>query len=189
METIGVTLTGTRPLLMHADTYANPLHPLTKAHKELTVKRKKTDDDYEVIAKSEWRGALYYDDTEGPYLPGINIESALVAGGKLLRLGAQLKRSVEVVHEIHPLRYSGPRSVEALWDAGYYDVRSVKVGTSRVMRCRPLFREWAVGVQIAYNPESINAAEVLQCLVSAGEYCGIGDYRPKFGRFSAEVAA
>jgi len=189
METIDVTLTGTRPLLMHSDVYANPLDPRTIAHKEVTLKKKKTDDDHRFIMRSEWRGALYYDDTEGPYIPGINIESALVAGGKLLRLGAQLKRSIEVVHEIHPLRYSGPRSVEALWDAGYYDVRSVKVNTNRVQRCRPLFREWAVEVQIAYNPESIDAAEVLQCLVSAGEYCGIGDYRPKFGRFSAEVAA
>ena len=37
---------------MHSDKFANPLHPATKAHKALTGKRKKTDDDHEAIAKS-----------------------------------------------------------------------------------------------------------------------------------------
>ena len=58
MEIITVKLTGTRPLLMHADVFADPLNPLTKAHKALTSKRKNTDDDHEAIAKSEWRARL-----------------------------------------------------------------------------------------------------------------------------------
>lgn len=103
MEILKVRLTGTRPLLMHADTYADPLNPLTKAHKLLTSKRKKTEEDHEVIAKSEWRGGLYFADDIGPFVPGVNIESALVAGGKLSKLGTQLKRSIEVMDDRCPL--------------------------------------------------------------------------------------
>ena len=186
LNTIRLKITGTRPLLMHSDKFANPLDPLTKAHKELTSKRKKTDEDHEAIAKSEWMGGLYIDEA-GPYLPGVNIESCLVAGGKLSKLGTQLKRSVEVLDEKCHLIYEGPRTAAGLWAARFYDARSVKVQTARLMRYRPLFRDWACVVEISYDPESINREQVIKCLEDGGQYCGVGDYRPKFGRFTVEV--
>lgn len=186
MQTIRVKLTGKRPLIMHADKFADPLNPLTKAHKELTAKRKKTDEDHEAIAKSEWLGGLYIDE-KGPYLPGVNIESCLVAGGKLSKLGTQLKRSVEIMDEKCHLEYDGPKNPEKLWEAGFYDARSVKVQQARLMRYRPIFTKWSCYVEIAFDEESINREQVLKCLEDGGQYCGVGDYRPKFGRFSVEV--
>ncbi|MBK3444142.1 hypothetical protein [Pseudomonas lactis] len=187
MQTLKVKIIGARPLLHHSDKFADPLNPMTKAHKELNAKRKKTDEDFELIAKSEWRGGLYFDEDIGPYLPGVNIEAALIAGGKLSKLGAQLKRSVEIMDTRCPIIYKGPRTIEGLWDAAFYDARSVKVGTSRFIRYRPLFREWSTICEIAYDQESIDRAQVLKCLEDAGQYCGVGDYRPKFGRFTVEV--
>jgi hypothetical protein len=186
METIKVKLTGTRPFLMHADIFADPLNPLTKAHKSLTGKRKKTDDDHEAIAKSEWRGGMYFDEALGPYVPGVNIEASMIAGGKLSKLGAQLKRSAEIMSDKCKLEYEGPRTVEALWSKGFYDARSVKLSTARLMRYRPIFRKWSLVCEVAYNPEAMDRADILRCLRDAGEYCGIGDYRPKFGRFAVE---
>lgn len=186
LNTIKVRITGTRPLLMHSDKFADPLNPLTKAHKELTGKRKKTDEDHEAIAKSEWLGGLYLD-KDGPYIPGVNIEAALIGGGKLSKLGTQLKRSVEVMDEKCHLEYDGPRAAESLWDAGFYDARSVKVQSARITRYRPLFRQWACVAEIAYDADSINREQVISCLNDGGQYCGIGDYRPKFGRFTVEV--
>jgi len=186
METINVQITGRRPLLMHSDKFADPLNPLTKAHKELTGKRKKTDDDHEAIAKSEWLGGLYIDD-KGPYLPGVNIESCLVSGGKLSKLGAQLKRSVEVMDEKCYLQYDGPKTPEGLWNKGFYDARSVKVQQARLIRYRPMFKSWSCFAEIAFDPESIDRAQIIKCLEDGGQYCGVGDYRPKFGRFSVEV--
>lgn len=187
MHTISVNLVGSRPLLMHADVFADPLNPLTKAHKVLTGKRKKTDDDHEAIAKSEWRGGLYFDESLGPFIPGVNIEACLVAGAKLSKLGTQLKRSVEVMEERCRLVYEGPRTVQGLWDRRFYDARSVKVGQARLMRYRPVFRHWRVECSIAFDPESIDREQIINCLKDGGQYCGIGDYRPKFGRFSVEV--
>ena len=188
METIKLKITGARPLLMHADVFADPLNPLTKAHKVLTGKRKKTDDDYEAIAKSEWRGGMYFADDIGPYIPGVMLEAAMISGGKLSKLGAQLKRSAEILNDRCRLEYEGPRKIEALWSKGFYDARSVKVSTSRLMRYRPIFKIWATEVEVAYDPESIDRADIVKCLKDAGQYCGIGDYRPKFGRFDVGVA-
>lgn len=187
METIKLKITGARPLLMHADVFADPLNPLTKAHKALTGKRKKTDDDHEAIAKSEWRGGMYFDDALGPYIPGVMLQAALIAGGKLSKLGAQLKRSAEVLDDMCRLEYDGPRKIEALWSKGFYDARSVKVGTSRVMRYRPIFSGWHVVCEVGFDPESIDRADIIRSMQDAGQYCGIGDYRPKFGRFKVEV--
>ena len=187
METIKLKITGTRPLLMHADIFADPLNPLTKAHKAITGKRKKTDDDHEAIARSEWRGGMYFDDDVGPYIPGVMLEAAMISGGKLSKLGAQLKRSVEVINDRCKLEYDGPRKVEGLWSKGFYDARSVKVSTSRIMRYRPIFRAWSAECEVAFDPESIDRSDVVKCFIDAGQYCGIGDYRPKFGRFAVEV--
>lgn len=185
MQTIQFKITGTRPLLMNSDRMADPLNPLTKAHKVLTSKRKKTDDDYEEIARSEFVGAMYIDDN-GPYIPGINIEASMIAGGKLSKLGTQLKRSVEVITDKCHLSYDGPREIEAMWDAGMYDSRSVKVGQAKLIRYRPLFREWSFTCEVVYDETSIDREQIIQCMVDAGKYCGVGDYRPKFGRFSVE---
>lgn len=187
MEILKVKLTGTRPLLMHADIFADPLNPLTKAHKVLTSKRKKSDEDHDLIARSEWRGGMYFDDVLGPYMPGVNIEAAMIAGGKLSKLGTQLKRSVEVVDERCKLEYTGPRTVEKLWNARFYDARSVKIQSARLTRYRPLFKEWTATCEIMFDQETIDRAQVLKCLTDGGMYCGVGDFRPKFGRFSVEV--
>jgi hypothetical protein len=55
------------------------------------------------------------------------------------------------------------------------------------MRYRPMFRKWAASCEIAYDPESINRDQIIKCFEDGGTYCGVGDYRPKFGRFSVEV--
>jgi|TARA_R100000084_G_scaffold97923_2_gene51963 hypothetical protein len=186
MEIIKVRITGNRPLLMHSDKFADPLHPATKAHKELTGKRKKTDEDHEAIAKSEWAGGMYRTDDLGPCIPDKVIEGALYESAKLRRLGKVFKRAIEVVEPEAAVEYKGPRDLEGMWAAGMYDARSVKVTTSRLMRYRPIFKQWACQFTIMYDPALINRSEVKQMLEEAGMYCGIGDYRPKFGRFDVE---
>ena len=187
MQTIKFRVTGTKPLLMHSDKFADPLNPMTKAHKELTSKRKKVDDDHEAIAKSEWLGGMYYDEGMGPYLPGVMLDAVIVSGAKLSKLGTHVKRSVEVMDFKVPLIYKGPRTREGLWDARFYDARSVKVQTARLMRYRPMFMEWAAEFDVVFDEEVINREQVIKCLVDGGLYSGIGDYRPKFGRFNVGV--
>ncbi len=187
MEKIKVRITGTRPILLHSSIGSDPLNQLTKNHKKLTSKRKKTDEDHEQIAKSEWTMALYYDEKIGPYLPGVNIEASIIAGAKLKKLGKTIQRGVEVLTDECKLEYSGPRDPEKLWNAGFYDARTVKVQQARLVRYRHIFNNWSCAVEILFDEEIINKDELVTCIVDAGLYCGIGDFRPKFGRFEVEV--
>jgi len=67
MEILKLNIIGTSPLMMHSDKFANPLAPETKAHKSLTAKRKKTDEDHLAIAKSEFMSGAYYSEKSGIY--------------------------------------------------------------------------------------------------------------------------
>ncbi|MGB1100682.1 MAG: hypothetical protein ACPGYS_07215, partial [Flavobacteriales bacterium] len=67
------------------------------------------------------------------------------------------------------------------------DIRGVKVGMARTMRCRPIFRQWSIDVDVKYNPDLIDRSDVLKSMCDAGQQCGLGDFRPKFGRFEVEV--
>ncbi|MGP1609293.1 MAG: hypothetical protein ACTS5G_01205 [Burkholderiales bacterium] len=188
MRQIKVTIKGISPLLMHSDRLANPLDPATKAHKELTGKRKKTDADHEAIAKSQWHGAIYHDKEQGPYIPAQNLDATLQEAAKLQKLGKKFKQAVMVVEDMIPLRYKGPRDREGLFAAGFVDVRGVRVGMSKVMGCRPKFNEWGASFTVAYNEDVLNQEEVVKAIHDAGALVGVCDFRPRFGKFSAEVA-
>lgn len=188
MQQICIRAKGVSPLLMHSDRFANPLDPMTKAHKELTGKRKKTDDDHEAIAKSEWFGSLYLDPDIGPFIPGQNVESCIVAGAKLQKLGTACKRGLSVLEDKIKVEYTGTRDPEKLYDKKeFVDIRSVKVGTAKIMRCRPKFNQWSVQFTVLLNETILDAQEVVKAIEDAGLMCGLGDYRPRFGKFDVEV--
>lgn len=187
MQQITVTITGKAPLLMHSDRFANPLDPATKAHKELTGKRKKTDADHEAIARSEFMGSLYHDDAIGPYIPGQNIDAALQDAAKLQKLGKRFKQAVMVIENEVPLQYKGPRDREGLFAGGFLDVRGVKVAMAKLMRCRPKFNQWSAEFTIAFNEEVLNIEEIRKAVADAGQLIGLCDYRPRFGKFTAEI--
>lgn len=184
MELLKLKITGISPLMMHADTFANPLHPATKAHKELTGKRKKTDDDHEAIAKSEFIAGAYWGVDAGFFVPGQNFDSTFWNGAKLSKLGVHWKRGALVVTDKAKLIFDGPKTPEKLWeDLRFVDCRGVKVGQAKVMRYRPIFMEWAVHLDVAVNPDVLNVNEAKKAIEDAGKLIGVCEYRPRFGRF------
>lgn len=140
MEAIKIKATGTSPLMMHADTLANPLATATKAHKELTGKRKKTEDDHLAIARSEFISGCYWSEQSGFFIPGQNFDATFLAGAKLQKLGTHWKRGALVLENRVRLLHDGPGTPDELWESpAHVDCRGVKVGTAKVMRYRPVF--------------------------------------------------
>jgi hypothetical protein len=184
-----LTFRGTRPLLMHNSRLANPLDPATKAIKAVTSKRKKTDEDHETIARLEHSGSLYLDKDFGPYIPGENLSRCLVDGAKITRQGVSVTRGLIIKSDVNPLSYRGPRTADELWEAGHKHMASVKVGTQRVMRCRPIFENWSLEADGLLDPAVLELSDVVTIATNAGLMCGLGDWRPRFGRFEAEVVA
>ena len=182
-------LVGEAPLLMHADTMLDPVHPLTREIRELTRKRAsdRTIDDEMSIMRLEWLAGIYHDEEIGPYIPGVNVKTAIAEAATRWRKGATVKRSLVVVESRVPLEYPGPRALDELWDEGFRDVRGVVTSgqnRGRVTRCRPCFEEWALSATIAYDPKELDR-DLLEAVAEFAQIRGLGDNRPDFGTFTA----
>ncbi|SOQ10408.1 hypothetical protein [Pseudomonas syringae group genomosp. 3] len=184
MDLMTLRITGTSPLMMHSDRLANPLLPETKAHKELTSKRKKTDDDHLAIARSEFIAGAYFDDRLGFFIPGQNFDATFWAGAKLQKLGVHWKRGAMVLTDKVKLEFSGPSTPDKLWeDTRFVDCRGVKVGQAKIMRYRPIFLDWAATLEVVVNPDVLDVAEAKKAIEDSGKLIGVCEYRPRFGRF------
>jgi hypothetical protein len=184
MKSATYTIRGLTPLMMHSERLANPFDPLTKDIKAVTGKRKKTEDDLLEIARLEWLGGLYHDDDAGIHIPGYNVFAAIVTGGKIHKLGTAIKRSALVQEDKIPLVFDGPKQPDKLFSAKKFtDIRSVKVGTSKVARCRPIFKDWQLTFTVLYEESGIQRADLDRVVTDTGTMVGLGDYRPRFGRF------
>lgn len=65
------------------------------------------------------------------------------------------------------------------------DARPVRIQRARIMRYRPLLTTWGLSFTLQVIDEKDVPDETLNaCLVKAGQAIGIGDYRPRFGRFT-----
>jgi hypothetical protein len=181
-------LTSAAPLLMHCGQTADPLNKWSKALKQISSKRIKTDSDYEEMARIEFLAALYMDEN-GPILPANMIDALIVNAAKKSREG-QVAKSGCFCLNVSRLDYKGPRTAADLWaDESFRFSAIVRVGTARVSRTRPIFREWSADVRLHIEPTLINVARVDEWLTVAGSQIGLGDWRPQFGRFTAERVA
>ncbi len=182
-----VTITSLTPLLMHNGQLVDPLNEHAKALKKLSAKRNKSDADHLEMSRVEWLGSLYYDSDMGPILPAETLESTIKEGAKISKAGKLAAACVVCVEEHYALKYKGPRSVEELMrDPKFCDRRAIRVQQNRVMRSRPRFNAWSCDFDLSITPGRINPETVKIALEDAGLYVGIGDYRPKFGRFRVE---
>lgn len=193
MEQLELHLTGIAPLLMHAPRTVNPLDEITQEIKSYTGKRKKTQEDHLTIARLEWEAGLYHDPEVGPYIPSANVEICLRDSGKITRQGTAVTRGVVVSEDKLPLVYDGPRGMNGrgtqdLWDANYKDIRRVGNQQNSVMRCRPMFPNWSIRVPVLLEPSILDRRDLIELADRAGRMIGLGDYRPRFGRFTVKEA-
>jgi hypothetical protein len=192
MESIELRMVGQSPLLMHNGQLANPFNDYSKQLKEITAKKKKTEEDQMQIMRIEWEGGLYFDPKVGPYVPAENLESMINDGARLLKRGMDVERGVYINEKKVPLLYEGPRTIEGLWKAEtFIDYRSVVNPSSggRTMRARPIFREWGLELIVHYRNDVVSRDDIIRFLRDAGEHKGLMDHRPRYGQFSIEVVA
>ncbi len=183
MEVLRVRLTGVAPLVMHAARLADPLDDISREISRHTAKRRKTEADHQRIADLEFTGGLWLDRGR-PCIPAEAIEAA-ISQAAARRRAKSLFRSGVSVHANAILEYEGPGDVEALRADPAFRLRvSVAVSGRRLMRTRPMFERWTTVVAVHYLASLINRADLVDVLMIAGDQIGVGDFRPRCGRFS-----
>jgi len=180
-DLIHVKVRGMSPLLQHRFIFSDE-----KDDNKVTGGQK----DY----SQEWKASLYYDDTLGIYQPAVHIEAAMITAAASEKIAGKgnktykdmFKAAVFVTPEKIPHGITG--DLDGLVKKGrlLVDRQRVTINKAAVERLRPRFEEWELSFDIEVHSDQISAAVVKKILTHAGAYIGIGDFRPKFGRF--EVA-
>lgn len=170
MKKINVKIKGVAPLLQ------NRFPEEEHGENHVTGKKKVYN------AKEEAEKALYRDKkTKEIVHPTEHIFGALIKAGTSFKFEGKktfkdiIKAGVVIEPEYVSLHKKN-------WDE--IDTRPVVIQRARVMKWRPRFNEWELEFEIQIlDDENISIPLLKQILERAGTYHGIGDYRPRFGRF------
>lgn len=183
MYLVDVTIKGDAPLLQHRFPVPD-LVSMTKGGTKQTGAKDYTE---------EWREHLYVSKGQ-VYQPAVHIEASLVKAavnfkitGKRGKTYKDLFRAAvfvtpeEILHNV-----KAPKKLDTDADKPFYlDMRPVVVQRARIVRIRPAFKTgWELDFQIQVIDDQINETLLQDVLTLSGKSVGIGDFRPKFGRFS-----
>jgi len=173
MKKYKVEITGVTPLLHNK--------PEAYGFDEQWIEKKASEDwEKEALKK------LYVDIDNNIYQPATHLERALIEAGKKIRVKGQGKATYS---KLFGSMISIP-NLEILHKKPEYEIFKCLVvipsTKGRIMRYRPMFREWVLEFEIDFE-EEIKPEAIKEALEIAGKYVGIGDWRPekkgKFGKF------
>lgn len=199
MARIRVTFDGTTPtaspLLMHNERLADPINAYTRWLAEETGKRKKPEQTHEEIGRREFLGGGYWSIDEGPtgkhaepHIPTWNLIRCLQDAARMHRLGKSIERGLVPVDDETPLVYDGPRDADEMWkESRFASRKGVGVGQKRVVRTRPCFTGWKLEAELELELQIMDPGVVNAIAKEAGRFIGIGDARPRFGRFTGSA--
>jgi hypothetical protein len=185
MQTLTFKLSSVSPLLMHNGRLADPMNEYSRRMKEVSGKRSKTDADFIEMARIEWYGGMYLMDGGKPCITGEVLEAAIINAARKTRKGKQAMGGI-ICPDNYPLTFDGPQDLDERWaDDNCRLTCGVRIQKARIMRTRPIFREWSLVFSLIYDDLQLNEKDVIGIVKVAGEN-GLCDWRPKFGRFNAE---
>lgn len=194
MEKMKVVWKGIRPLVMHNGLMADPTNAYTRKIKAITQKgtKKMTDSDYEERDRLEWEAGLYWSDALGAVMPSDNIERCIVDGARKSRIGKDVQAAVFCEMPESKVLFDGDTMTKnQLFNDGDRFVlrKGCVVQRARIIRVRPMFPTgWKLKFTIEYDESIINSRALVKAMVDAGSLIGLGDNRPRFGRFVVESA-
>jgi hypothetical protein len=218
MRTYNVQLTGKTPLLMHYDNIEWADHMEGWKNNPDNKKDSRAGDDRSPAWR--WLGCVYHDkDVLG--VPSENLMRSIMEGGAMVPVPggkngktykSQTQSGMLSVSTLWPLYLNGRTvpwsAVEMLKDTQAFRdhavavralgfdllIKRAKVGQAKHVRVRPEFPiGWVVTGQLAVWDEQITEQALQRILDFAGQYKGLGDWRPggrtpgPYGTFSAHI--
>lgn len=205
LKTIRLRWTGIRPLLMSNPQTVDPLNKYSRKSQSLNNEKKqakKKTDNWDAIkrlesemSENDFLASVYWNPDVGFYLTTDILEACIRAGAAKERKGKDVQTAVMVEADggVVPIKTKRKhKSIDdAFLDPEYLFRSPVKIPPktgSLVMKSRCMMPTgWQIDVEITYDDEIISKQALIQACVDAGALCGLGGWRPKFGRFTVEV--
>lgn len=189
-----VVITGVSPLLQNNPQTVNPFNFFAKAKKVITSKRAKTEDDLLELADLEMESKLYWDDNVGIYVPSRWLtEAAITAAFAVAKISkAKMRGGIFAVEDKLTLEYDKKNKVKSIADVVKNDYfrhfMILPQAGVRVSKYAPIFHKWSFTGSIEYDDTVIDLSTLRRVYERTAKYVGFGDFRPTFGRATAEVS-
>ena len=194
IQTMTATITGIAPLLQNNPQTVDRFNPYTRAMSRINSKKtKRTDDDYIELRNLEIRSKIYFDDEIGVYVPSTWMTSAICgASFRVAKTGkTDIRAGVFATESRLPLRYADSNKVKTpddlVGNPTFRHMMTLKQGQVRVVKAIPIFHKWSFTCGLEFDDKIIDAQTLEQIIVHSAKYGGFGDFRPTFGRATAEV--
>lgn len=121
------------------------------------------------------------------FIPSENVEATIVGGAKKNKKGKQIQKTVMIYPDKIPVIGMEDVSIHEMIQMDCYkDIRNVKIGQSKTLRCRPRIDNWSLEFIVEYEPDIISGEDIETAIRVAGREVGLCDYRPKYGRFTVD---
>ena len=164
---VEVKIEGVSPLLQHR-------YEMEEA--ESKSKKKVGSVDYSKEAEK----AIYRDESGKIYQPASHIEGALMKAAVNFQITGKGKKTYK---DLTKMVIVEPFAIPHLQKAFKVDKRPVVINRARVVRYRPRFDKWSLKFTMMVTEDQLPIEVLEEIMEYAGRYIGIGDYRPRFGRF------
>lgn len=194
MKTVTATIRGIAPLLMNNPQTVDRFNAYSRAMAKINAKKtRRTDDDYHELHDIEVRSKLYFDDAIGVYVPATWVLSSVAANAfRVAKVSKQSIRGAVFNTEFKlALAYEGKELVKTADDvvgnAKFRKQLILPQGQVRVAKCAPIFHKWSFAATLEFDEKIIDPHQIEQIIKHSAKYNGFGDFRPTFGRASAEV--
>lgn len=189
-----ITVTGMNYLLQNNPQTVDPFNRYTKAKKTITDKRIKTEDDLLELGNIETESKVYFDDELGVYVPTRWLTEAICTGAyAVIKVGrGKMRGGVFATADKAKLLYEGSDKVKTIADVvmnpKFRHRAMLPQGQSRVPKDFPIFKKWSFSTVVEFDDTVVEFAGIRKVMERTAQYVGFGDFRPTFGRATAEVA-
>lgn len=192
IESITVKYSGIDQLIINNPQSVDPFNKFSKELKALTNTKKKTDETYAEIFKTEIRSKIYFDESIGIYVPATWVLASINENSHAIAKIAK-KKARAAVFATEPklkLTYRGMEKVKTPADivsnSEFHLIQGVKQGQVRIPKAMPIFDNWSFTTTLEYDTNIINERDLKKIIEYGASYGGMGDWRPTYGRATIE---
>jgi hypothetical protein len=164
----------------------------------LKAARKKQDENKlieleQAQLRNDWEASAYWDDSEKKFfIPDTLLLKCLRDGAAAAKKGKDIDRAVMITETQAYVETAGHRTLQAAFNDRAFRLECPckippKTG-ALIWKCRCMMPTgWKLTFSIEYNDDIVATKSIEEAIENAGLMCGLGGWRPKFGRFTTEI--
>lgn len=194
IQQASIKITGINYLLQNNPQTVDPFNRFTKAKKAITSKGvRKTEDDLIELGNVETESKIYFDNEIGVYAPTRWLTEGICTGAfAVIKVGKdKMRGGIFAVEDKAKLHYKEMAKVKKIEDVVMNPVFRHRAllpqGKDRVAKDFPIFKDWSFQTLIEFDDTVVDFAGLKAVVERTAKYVGYGDFRPTFGRATAEV--